>query len=143
MAAITFPSKVDRWLYVVIVAAALAAVTAVVTAGMTQPSSLAVGVPSLLLGVGFPVWIVRTTRYVLADEELRVHSGPFTWRVPLRDVRAVRTTRNPLSSPALSLDRLRIDYGDDRSIMISPAERERFLEQLRSRVPTLRSDGSR
>ncbi len=141
MAAITFASKVDRWLYVVLVAAAIVSVTSVVAAGVAQPSSLAVAVPSLLLGFGLPVWVVRTTRYVLGDDELRVHSGPFTWRVPLREVRAVRPTRNPLSSPALSLDRLRIEYGNDRSIMISPADRERFLEQLRRRVPALRSEG--
>jgi hypothetical protein len=38
-----------------------------------------------------------------------------------------------LSSPALSLDRLKIDYSDARSIMISPEDRERFLADLKSR----------
>lgn len=55
-------------------------------------------------------------------------------RVPLREIRLVRSTRNPLSSPALSLDRLRIEYGR-RAIMISPDDKARFLEELQKRMP--------
>jgi hypothetical protein len=35
--------------------------------------------------------------------------------------------RLPGMAPALSLDRLRIDYGDGRSLMISPADKQGFL----------------
>lgn len=41
-------------------------------------------------------------------------------------------TRNPLSSPALSLDRLHVQFGQDlfNAILISPADRDRFLTGL-------------
>jgi hypothetical protein len=34
----------------------------------------------------------------------------------------------------LSLDRLRIDFGRMRSIMISPEDKEAFMKELRRRV---------
>jgi hypothetical protein len=40
------------------------------------------------------------------------------------------------SSPALSLDRLRIDYGT-RSILVSPQDRNRFIAALRSVNPSI------
>src|SRR4029450_9429711 len=38
--------------------------------------------------------------------------------------------RNPLSSPALSLDRLRIEVRGARPVLISPADRAAFLADL-------------
>ena len=46
------------------------------------------------------------------------------------DITSVRRTRNPLSSPALSMDRLSIRYGKGRRIMISPADQAGFLEAI-------------
>jgi hypothetical protein len=45
----------------------------------------------------------------------------------------VLATRSPLSSPALSLDRIRIDYGKGKSVMISPLNKADFLLELQSR----------
>jgi hypothetical protein len=42
----------------------------------------------------------------------------------------VEETRNPLSSPALSLDRLKITYGNGKRIMISPADKIGFLKAI-------------
>lgn len=39
-------------------------------------------------------------------------------------------TRGPLSSPALSLDRLRIEYGKRGVVLISPREKEAFVRAL-------------
>jgi hypothetical protein len=41
--------------------------------------------------------------------------------------------RDPGTGPALSLDRLRIEYGSGRALMISPAEKQRFLRDLAAR----------
>jgi hypothetical protein len=48
------------------------------------------------------------------------------------DITAITPTSNPLSSPALSLDRLRIDYGKGRSVMISPRDKQGFLGAMES-----------
>ena len=129
-----YSSKVDTWLAAVLVVAALAVILVswrAVTAPL--PGKWLMVVPMLLLGVGLPVWLVASTTYTVGPDTLLVRSGPFKWQVPLKDITAVIPTHNPLSSPALSLDRLRIDYGRNRSIMISPRDKEGFIRQLRAR----------
>jgi len=61
---------------------------------------------------------------------LLVRSGPFRWRVPIADIVRITPTTNALSSPALSLDRLRIEYGRGSAIMISPRDKDQFLRDL-------------
>jgi hypothetical protein len=43
----------------------------------------------------------------------------------------VAPTRNPLLSPALSMDRLKVSYGKCKSILMSPADKEGFLRAIR------------
>lgn len=132
---VTFRSKVDWWLRVVLLTAAAASIVALAAVAATESPQKALAFsPVLLLSVALPIWLMRSTTYTLDVDELLVRSGPFTWHVPLKEIREVRATRNPLSSPALSLDRLRIAYGR-RAIMISPDDKARFLEELHSRVP--------
>jgi hypothetical protein len=69
----------------------------------------------------------------LSAERLRVRCGPFQWLIPITDIASVVPTQSPTSSPAASLDRLRIDYGQGRSILISPEPRAEFLRQLEHR----------
>lgn len=135
LVAMTFPSKVDTWLYAVLIGSAVFCTVIVLAplAAGSPATSLAIS-PVLLVTVGLPLWLLRATHYTLDGTDLRVRSGPFRWRVPLREIHEVRPTRNPLSSPALSLDRLRIDYGRGRSIMISPRDREAFLERLEAQM---------
>jgi hypothetical protein len=83
-----------------------------------------------LLGVLLPAWLLLGTDYVLDQEHLKIRCGPFRWSIPVREIRHVEPTRNPLSSPALSLDRLRIEYGNGKSLMISPRDTEQFLADL-------------
>lgn len=124
-------SKVDAWLVVVTaltsVASAAAAVVMIREGGVPTIVLLPV---TLLLGAGLPLWILLGTRYELSPGRLLIRCGPFRWTVPLNEIRAVTPTRNPLSSPALSLDRLRIDYGRGSSVMISPRDQARFLEDM-------------
>jgi hypothetical protein len=132
-----YPSKLDTWLLVSILGVPLICVTGlypVVT--LDAPRALAAALPTLLLGVGLPLWLLLSTTYTLGPTLLRISCGPFTWKVPIGEIRAITPTRNPLSSPALSLDRLRIDYGRGDSVMISPKYKEQFLrdiEALRAR----------
>ena len=124
-------SKVDAWLVVVtaLTSAASAAAAVVMIREGGVPAVVMVPV-TLLLGAGLPLWILLGTRYELTPGRLLIRCGPFRWTVPLKEIRAVEPTRNPLSSPALSLDRLRIDYGRGSSVMISPRDQARFLADL-------------
>lgn len=130
----TYKSEIDQWLLVTMGVATVASLLAIVPLLLWgQGLEWLVAVPILLLGAGLPWWILATTEYTVSDYTLAIRSGPFHWDIPLREIVAISKTSSALSSPALSLDRLRIDRSSGRPIMISPENRKRFLDDLRSR----------
>ena len=83
-------------------------------------------------------------RYGLDDTHLLVRFGLCRQRIVLADISEVHPTSNPLSSPALSLDRLHVQYGEGffKAVMISPADRNRFLDDLAQKAG-LKREGDR
>lgn len=78
----------------------------------------------------FSIWLYFATQYRVTAAQVTVHAGLFKVQIPVDSIRAVKKTRNPLSSPAFSLDRLEITYGQNKTIMISPKDKNRFLEDI-------------
>ncbi len=54
-------------------------------------------------------WPLWSTRYVVDQEQLTIRSLCFKWIIPLSAIQSVSEQRS-ISSPALSLDRLKIEY---------------------------------
>jgi hypothetical protein len=132
----SFPSEVDHWLGALLVASATVSVAGVVIVGIEAGPTLAAFLsPVMLLGAALPVWMLCATGYTVDASILHIRCGPFSWRVPLHEIRSITPTRNPASSPALSLDRLRIEVAGGGSILVSPQDKDGFLEEVRKRVP--------
>ncbi len=132
MTAKRFPSKIDRWILVVLLLALLVqavAFGAVIFEGASTGGLLVIAASTLLL-FGLIGSTLRFTYYEVQRDTLKVVCGPFRWRVPIADIESVEPTRNPLSSPALSLDRLKIRYGKRKVIMVSPADKKGFLKAI-------------
>ena len=129
-----YTSKIDTWLLVVLIGAVATCLIAFLFSLRTgSVPAIVATLPALFIGAGFPIWLMMSTRYTLSDSALLVKSGPFKWQVPIEQITSITPTSNPLSSPALSLDRLRIDYGRGQSIMISPKDKSRFIQDLEAR----------
>ena len=62
----------------------------------------------LVGGAGFLLWILYGTSYAFSPAGLHIRCGPFGILVPLSQISSVVPSRNMLSSPACSLDRLLI-----------------------------------
>jgi hypothetical protein len=77
-----------------------------------------------------PLWLLISTHYQVDSTFLQIQAGPFYWRVPLEQIRAITASRALVSSPALSVNRLKIDYGQKRSILVSPKNKVAFIEAL-------------
>ncbi|HTG36951.1 MAG TPA: PH domain-containing protein [Thermoanaerobaculia bacterium] len=141
--AITFPSKIDRWivwLTAIPLTISAAAVTSALLAGPPLPAAfLMVGLEVLI--VAFMVWTCRGTRYLVTDREVIARSGPFRWRIEIAGIESIRPSKNLLSSPAMSLDRLEIRYGGGRRLLISPKDRAGFLEAVVARSRSLTRQG--
>lgn len=78
----------------------------------------------------FPLWLLFWTDYTLAPDALTVRCGPLRWRVALADITGVAAVRDLASGPALAFDRLALDYGPGRRLLISPVPRAAFLAHL-------------
>lgn len=134
-----FPSKIDTWLIVVLalslLPAGLGAAAAMHTGG---PIDHALTLVAVTVGLGLPVWVLARTDYTVSPDMLRIRSGPFRWRIPTAAITEVRATHNPLSGPALSLDRIEVLSERGRAIRVSPDDREGFCAALRAANPKIR-----
>lgn len=130
MPTLTFRSRVDTWLLIVLLIPPAVVIATVLKGVPRHPVELAIAVA---IGIGLPAWLLTTTRYRLSSDTLLIVSGPFRWKIPIDEIKGVEPTRSLWSSPALSLRRLVIRYGVHRSIMISPADEEGFLRALEER----------
>lgn len=78
-------------------------------------------------------WPVLNTRYIVTQDRLIIRSMFLKWSILRSDIQQITPTNNPLSSPALSLDRLKIDYhkdGKSKSVLVSPKDKQKFIEVL-------------
>ena len=128
--ATVYKSKMDTWLLVIVVSAMTMSVLGTVFAIVVSPAAWWIAAVTLPLGIGLPIWLFLGTSYTVAAHELLIKGGPLKWRVPIADITGITATSNPISSPALSLDRLRIDYGRGKSVMISPRDKTALIEQI-------------
>ena len=138
MAAKRFKSKIDTWILLLMIVAIVFQVVAVGAAALQANDPLATtGLLLLMIVVtGLMLWLLVGTHYTVERDYLRVVSGPFRWKVPLNEITSVTRTRNPLSSPALSLDRLMIRYRKRRRIIVSTTDREGFMKAIGHNLET-------
>ena len=127
-----FHSKIDLWLIVVLVLTVVMQVFALaqVLPGAAPMSAKYMLIASTMLVFSLIGSILFRTHYTIDGDSLRIVSGPFFRNVSVASITSVSRTRNPLSSPALSLDRLKIKYGNGRSVMISPEDQKEFLQAI-------------
>lgn len=132
-----YRSKIDWWLGLILAFAVVAMMGAGVALLVSPPPGASqVRWVSLLtfLMAAFTAWLPFSTSYTITSTDLLVRAAFFRWRIPLDQIVEVFPTHNPLSSPALSLDRLRVNYkrpsGRTWWVMISPKEKDHFLDDL-------------
>jgi hypothetical protein len=130
---LAFNSKMDLWILILLLTAVAACLWGVAQIWDANSAILWPFAVLLALGVLMPLWIIVSLKYFLSDDRLRVRCGPFHWRIPIRDITGVTPTNNARSSPAMSLDRLLIEHGENGRVMISPEPRDEFLRQLEYR----------
>ena len=140
----TITTIFTAWLVGLLGALALLQVGAAVAA-ISGSMDAALGLLKVFLFEGIVFGgLVVPMYYEIGPTELLVRSGLLRYHVPLDGIESVRPSHNPLSSPAMSLDRLRIDYrvkGHKRVILISPADKSGFLDQLALAAPGLVREG--
>lgn len=126
-----FRSKIDSLLAILLVASAAAALFAAYST-VSRTTGIGLLGPALLagMGAGLPLWLLFSTTYSISSGVLLVRSGPFSWNIPLSEITRIVPTRSALSSPALSLDRLRVEYGSRNAVLVSPLDQATFMRAI-------------
>ncbi len=126
-----FRSAVDPWVYALVVSLPILLLRAVVPQ-LTEANSTIVILSVAILSpiIIIPAWLLMATYYRVDSAMLRIQAGPFSWSVPLEQIRSVTASRSLISSPALSMNRLKIEYGRARSILVSPKNKVAFIEAI-------------
>jgi len=141
----TFPTKVDTWLAALVAAALLIPLELMVVLAIIAPAELSASMPiliaSLLFSGGMVFLVAWPVHYTVTEEDLLIRFGIFKRRVPLATIIGISQSRDPTSSPAWSLDRLRVEYltptNKTRAVLVSPADKAGFLAAL-SASPLMR-----
>jgi len=103
---------------------------------ITEPSAV------LLLVTAFIIVLLCIlffgTKYVIEADELIVYGGIYKKRIPIKQIRSLRPSKNPLSAPAMSIDRIEITFDPHiQVILISPKEKELFVKKLLEINPSI------
>lgn len=70
--------------------------------------------------------------YTFQEDHLLVRSGILKKKIEYKGIREIEPSSCPLSAPALSLKRIRIE-SDAGSVLISPVNRDEFITALKKR----------
>ena len=132
-----FRSKIDVWLVIALVGVPFLVLEFLLDGvGLNERAVDGLALLTVAVVIGIVLWFYLSTRYTITSEFLLVNSGPFMWAIPLHDIISIEPTRSPISSPALSLDRLLIRYGHSAELMISPKNQAGFISELNKRMKT-------
>ena len=128
-----FNSKIDFWLMALVFGSALFAIVLGLSLSSTEPvgSFIAIGV-GIFVAV-LAVLVMFPCRYELKERSLHIRCGLFRQDIPYSEIRTIELCSSPMSAPALSLQRVRV-VSRSSTQLISPINRERFVELLGQRV---------
>lgn len=115
-----YKSKVDWWLVVLI----LGIFGYPIVNGILMQEYMLSVVFALVLVVFY--FLSKMVKYVINENKLII----WKTKIDIKTIRKIYKTRNPLSSPALSLDRIAIVFNKYDEVLISPKEKKLFVDDL-------------
>lgn len=132
-----FRTRVDWWMALILIGtAALPVILMIREYNLTGQIEWGM---MIMLWILVPLFVMLSDiRYILYPEHLKVCCGFFgVVRIPYSAITNIRKTMNPLSSAAMSLKRIQIDYrknGRNEMILISPKDRDLFIRILKQKI---------
>ena len=131
---LNFQSKKDIWLAVLIWGVIILMFFMMITEQNIVVYIVGILNNALLL------WLWFGTNYKIDDENLIVRSGPFKSTIDIKSIKKLRATKTLLAGPALSIDRIEIQYKRYDSVIVSPKEKNKFIESLLSKNKSIEVD---
>ena len=122
-----YRSKIDWWLIIIIF---VVFCYPIIDGILTKEYLLSL----VFAGILFLVFLMfKSIKYKIDGDKLKI----WTTKIDIHSIKKVYRTNNPLSSPALSLDRIAIVYNKYDEILISPKDQSAFIAHLLSINPNI------
>ena len=86
-----------------------------------------------VMTMAFVWWPAWNTKYTVDEEYLSIRCLFLTWKIKRSEIQSISKTNNSVSSPALSLKRLKVDYlkeGEPKFVLVSPRNQQAFCDAL-------------
>ncbi len=115
-----YKSKIDWWLIIVIFIVFCYPMIEGILSKDYIMFSVSFGILSLVF------LMFKSIKYKIDGENLHI----WWTKIDIKTIKKIYSTNNPLSSPALSLDRIAVVYNTYEEVLISPKEREAFVQEL-------------
>ena len=140
-----FYSKIDVWIVIIVV---LAAIISIATCRTLYEEARSCSSESMLFVILFSLFEITLflliidafvrCKYLFKEDYLYIQSGIFVRvKIPYKNIRSFCESNNALSAPACSIDRIKIFYknkktGKESFTLVSPKNKRRFMEKLGS-----------
>ena len=122
----TYRSKIDLWLMALVF---IPLVFPVVNGILEKDWSMLI---TFTIINALIIYLFSETKYIINGSKLNVRAGILVnTNIKIDEIKSVTKTYNPLSAPALSINRLEIKYGSNYDYaLISPKDRAGFVQDL-------------
>ena len=119
-----FKSKVDWWLGLPLIYPIFLSITSII-------DSEWYGYMGLFIIILLIIIASKVTKYIISENQLTIQCFFYVnAKIDILKIKKIEKTNTILSSPALSFDRIRINYNKYGEIFISPKEKQTFINQL-------------
>lgn len=137
MPALKFQGKVDWWMWILLFAVNVMVIWPVVFVyggGKEEITSAVISCVVLILVDLLIVPMCFRNYILLGEEELLIVFGFIKKRIRYRNITLLEETHNPLSSLAMSLDRIYIHTSSGDDVLVAVKEKQMFIEEVNRRA---------
>lgn len=131
-----FRSRISVLLTLVIVSILVPTIVPVFVECVSPIAIIIVLLPLIFISICF-----LSTKYIVRDNKLLVKSLGLTMaKIDIANICSINRSYNPISSPAISLKRLRVTFytkGTTQSVLISPVRESEFVMLLKTINPRI------
>ncbi len=136
-----YQSVVDAWLIGVLYAGPLLIAGLGFYLGSRERDDEALGCFGITIGlVIVNLLVTRPCRYTLTSDGLHIRCGIYHRMIELNRIRGAELTTSWRSAPALSLRRVRIKLDNGGDVLVSPLNRNQFIQDLLEASARCRDD---
>lgn len=133
-----FKGKIAKWFYSIMIIVAVILIPVIVLAVIDGEAFVLAVVLSIFVFIeAFFISIIFRNFVELKSDSLLIVFGVVRVSILYNDMKEIRTTRDFSSSLAASFDRIRIQYKNGKTVMISLQNKQQFYKEIQKKKSNL------